>query len=50
LDGEIEFLVMPSTDSDLVRSNPNAGEHPIRAMRRKADGYVEIDYDDVPVP
>lgn len=48
--GEIEFLLLPDSDSGFVRSNPATGEFPVSGVRRDAGGNLEVEYDDVAAP
>lgn len=47
--GEIEFLLLPDSDTGFIRSNPAAGEFPVSAAQRDSSGLLKIEYDDVAV-
>lgn len=44
------ILGLPDVDRKLIITDPQTGEKPILAIQRDADGKLDIDNDDQPIP
>jgi hypothetical protein len=44
------ILALPDVDRKLIITDPQSGEKPVLALQKDADGKLDIDNDDQPIP